>query len=96
MELLQAAGVPAGMVQRSSDLLGDPQLAHRRFFRRLEHTGDGRGALRGAPVPHPRLRQRAAAHRRRASASIPSQVLQDMLGFNDDDLARIAASGALV
>ncbi len=27
MDLLQAAGVPAGMVQRSSDHLEDPQLA---------------------------------------------------------------------
>ena len=29
MERLQAAGVPAGVVQRESDLLEDPQLAHR-------------------------------------------------------------------
>src|SRR5580765_4246893 len=31
------AGIPAGVVQRSSDLLEDPQLAHRNFFRFLEH-----------------------------------------------------------
>ena len=31
MDLLQSEGVPAGVVQRSSDLLQDPQLAHRGF-----------------------------------------------------------------
>ena len=41
MDLLQAAGVPAGMVQRSSDHQQDPQLAHRRFFRPLEHPEMG-------------------------------------------------------
>src|SRR5262249_13095062 len=41
MDRLQTAGVPAGMVQRSSDLLADPQLAHRRFFRRLTHPEMG-------------------------------------------------------
>ena len=39
--MLQAAGVPAGMVQRSSDHLQDPQLAHRAFFRRLQHPEMG-------------------------------------------------------
>ncbi len=41
MELLQAAGVPAGMVQRSSDHQLDPQLEHRAFFRRLQHPEMG-------------------------------------------------------
>ena len=35
MNLLQANGVPAGMVQRSSDHMEDPQLKHRRFFRQI-------------------------------------------------------------
>ena len=37
METLNGEGVPAGVVQRSSDLQLDPQLAHRGFFRNLEH-----------------------------------------------------------
>ena len=41
MGLLQAAGVPAGVVQRSSDLLQDPQLAHRRFYCYLDHPEMG-------------------------------------------------------
>jgi benzylsuccinate CoA-transferase BbsF subunit len=42
MRTLLAAGVPAGHVQRSSDLLRDPQLAHRHFHRELDHAEMGR------------------------------------------------------
>ncbi len=38
----------------------------------------------------------ARASRRPASASTPIQVLQEILGYDDDDIARIVASGALV
>ena len=58
MTVLQAAGVPAGAVQRSSDHMLDPQLAHRAFLPPARALRDGRGALRGPPVPDPRLRQR--------------------------------------
>jgi len=37
MEGLQRAGVEAGVVQNDADLLGDPQLAHRGHFVRLQH-----------------------------------------------------------
>jgi len=94
MDMLQAAGVPAGMVQRSSDLLGDPQLAHRGFFHRLIHAEMGevpyeghqfhiRGYDSGPRTPAPCLGEHSV------------QVLQEMLGYSDEDLARIAASGAL-
>ena len=35
MDALLSEGVPAGVVQRSSDLQQDPQLNHRGFFRNL-------------------------------------------------------------
>ena len=41
MRILQSAGVAAGVVQRSSDLMRDSQLAHRNFFRNLEHSEVG-------------------------------------------------------
>ena len=42
MNRLQSAGVEAGAVQTSADLLADPQLAHRGHFQRLphEHLGE--------------------------------------------------------
>lgn len=38
---LQAAGVPAGIVERGEDLHKDPQLEHRRHFWRLPHAEIG-------------------------------------------------------
>jgi crotonobetainyl-CoA:carnitine CoA-transferase CaiB-like acyl-CoA transferase len=95
MELLQAAGVPAGMVQRSSDHLEDPQLRHRRFFRPIVHPEMGEvpyeghqfrilGYDNGPRMPAPCLGEHSL------------QVLHEMLGYGEDDVARIAASGALV
>jgi crotonobetainyl-CoA:carnitine CoA-transferase CaiB-like acyl-CoA transferase len=93
MELLQAAGVPAGMVQRSSDHQQDPQLAHRRFFHPLEHPEMGRvpyeghayrieGYDHGPRFPAPCLGEHTY------------QVLQEVLGLDDDEVARLLASGA--
>ncbi len=94
MDLLQAAHVPAGMVQRSSDHQQDPQLRHRKFFRPLVHAEMGEvpyeghqfripGYENGPRFPAPCLGEHSI------------QVLQEILGFGDEDLARIAASGAL-
>ena len=93
MELLQTAGVPAGMVQRSSDHLEDPQLAHRRFFRRLEHPEMGEvpyeghqyliaGYDNGPRFPAPCLGEHTY------------EVLTEILGLDDDEVAEVLASGA--
>jgi crotonobetainyl-CoA:carnitine CoA-transferase CaiB-like acyl-CoA transferase len=94
MDLLQASGVPAGVVQRSSDHMEDPQLAHRGFFRRMIHPEMGEvpyeghqfriaGYDNGPRTPAPCLGEHSIA------------VLQDLLGYGDEDLTRLAASGAL-
>jgi benzylsuccinate CoA-transferase BbsF subunit len=94
MDLLQAAGVPAGMVQRSSDHLEDPQLLHRRFFRRLEHSEAGEILYEGHQF-------RIGGYDSGPRAAAPClgehtmQVLQEILGYGDDDIARLAASDAL-
>jgi benzylsuccinate CoA-transferase BbsF subunit len=94
VDRLQAAGVPAGMVQRSSDHLEDPQLNHRRFFRRLNHPEMGE-------VPYEGHQFRISGHDNGPLAPAPClgehsiQVLQEILGMDDEELARIAASGAL-
>ncbi len=49
MEALTAAGVPAGVVQRSSDLLVDPQYRHRGFWREYEHPEIGLAPYPGPP-----------------------------------------------
>ncbi len=93
MALLQAAGVPAGMVQRSSDHMLDPQLAHRSFFRRLEHPEMGEvpyeghayaiaGYGNGPRFPAPCLGEHTY------------QVLTEVLGMDDDEVSAVLASGA--
>ncbi len=94
MEVLQAAGVPAGMVQRSSDHQADPQLAHRRFFRRLAHPEMG-------DVPYEGHAYQIAGYDNGPRFAAPClgehsyQVLQEILGYGDEEIARIMASGAL-
>ena len=93
MDMLQAAGVPAGMVQRSSDHQLDPQLAHRAFFRRLEHPEMGeipyeghqfsiRGYDNGPRLPAPCLGEHTY------------EVLTSVLGLDDDEVADVLGSGA--
>lgn len=93
MALLQEAGVPAGMVQRSSDHLRDPQLAHRRFFRPMQHNEMGevpyeghqyriRGYNNGPRTPAPCLGEHTY------------EVLTEVLGIDADEVAEILVSGA--
>ena len=93
MDLLQAGGVPAGMVQRSSDHLQDPQLAHRDFFRRLEHPEMGE-------VPYEGHQYRIAGYDNGPRMPAPClgehtyDVLTEVLGFDIDEVTEILVSGA--
>ncbi|HLZ72768.1 MAG TPA: CoA transferase [Dehalococcoidia bacterium] len=95
MEQLQRAGVPAGVVQRSSDLQRDPQLAHRRFFTPLEHPEMG-------TVPYEGHQFRIAGYDGGPRLPAPClgehtvEVLRDLLGMSDDEIAEVAAGGALI
>ncbi len=93
MARLQVAGVPAGVVQRSSDLLRDPQYAHRGFYRSLEHAEMGavpysghqfriRGYPGGPRTAAPTLGQHSA------------EVLAE-LGFTDAQVAELYGAGAI-
>lgn len=91
---LAAAGIPAGTVQGSSQLLCDPQYRHRGFYATLRHEEVG-------PVPYAghQYRIRGYDHGPRRAAPCLGQdsyeVLTELLGFDDDEVADIAASGAL-
>ena len=93
MSILQAGGVPAGVVQRSSDHLVDPQLEHRNFFRPLHHPEMGEvpyeghqynilGYDNGPRMPAPCLGEHTY------------DVLTEVLGISVDEVAEILISGA--
>ena len=94
MRLLQGQGVPAGVVQRSSDLLRDPQLEHRRFFHYMDHPEMGHipytghqfrisGYDSGPRTPAPLLGQHN------------EDILRGLLGMTDDEIAEAVLAGAL-
>ena len=94
MNQLQAAGVPAGRVQRGKDLLEDPQYAHRGFNRYLDHPEMGH-------VPYAGHQFRVTGYESGPRFAAPClgehsfEVLQDKLGLSDEEIADLVASGGL-
>ncbi len=93
-ERLQAADVPAHLVATMADVERDPQLLARGHFWETDHpvigplTYDGPACLlsetrAGPRNPAPLLGQHTA------------QVLRETLGYSEDELAELAASGAI-
>lgn len=89
MERLQRARVAAGVVQRSSDLLRDPQLAHRGFFHPMVHPEMGE-------VPYEGHQFVISGYRSGPRSPAPClgehsmEVLLEVLGYDADDVARLA------
>ena len=94
MQRLQAAGVPAGAVQRSSDLLADPQYRHRRFYRWHDHPEMGH-------IPYAGHQYRISGYDNGPRAAAPMlgqhsfDVLSGFLGLDDEAIAAAYASGAI-
>ncbi len=95
MRILQEAGVPAGVAQRSSDLLNDPQLAYRGFHRYLEHPEMGN-------IPYTGHQFRIGGYDSGPRSPAPclgqhnEQVMRDILGMTDEQMTEVLATGALV
>ena len=94
-ESLQAAGVPAGPMNRAVDVLADPQLGYRRVFADMAHP------LFDAPMP---TEQRPAPSRHLPDAELrpapmpgeqTREVCRDQLGLGDDEIDRLIADGVL-
>ena len=86
MEVLQSAGVPAGIVATTEDLFNDPQLKHREHFRTLEHEIIG-------PYSHelPSFRFSGTTYQPQQPAPLLGEhneyVLRDILGYSDEEIA---------
>ena len=94
MAELLAVGVPAGAVQRSSDLAMDPQYLHREFHRFQDHPVMGR-------VPYAGVQYRIPGYTPGPFSYAPllgehtDQILASQLGMSADDIAAARATGAL-
>ncbi len=91
---LRDAGVPAYMALRASDFYADPNLVAREFFIELDHgaigtmTFDGPATLFSATPARPwRAGPLVGEHTK--------QVMSDILGFSDEEITALAATGAL-
>jgi crotonobetainyl-CoA:carnitine CoA-transferase CaiB-like acyl-CoA transferase len=94
MELLQARGVPAGVVQHAEHQVGDPHLREREFLQELDQPGLGRVLLegpvfRGSNMPGPKVEAAPllAQHTR--------EICHSILGLPDSEVDRLIEKGAL-
>ena len=94
MQLLLTHGVPAGVVQRSSDLETDPQLAHRNYFRHLEHQEMGT-----VPYAGHQFRIKGYDSGPRFAAPVlgqhTEQVLREVLVMTDDEITEAIIGEAI-
>jgi benzylsuccinate CoA-transferase BbsF subunit len=94
MTVLQAAGVPAGIVENSADIFEDPQLRARGLFWPMEHSEMGMFTHLGSSM---------VLSKTPAQASTPSPcigehneyVLTKILGKTDEEFVELLASGVL-
>ena len=94
MQVLQEAGVPAGVVQSQADLWEDPQLEHRNFFTWLDHAECG-------PMPYDGLQfllSRSPGSLRMPQALIGQHndvILREKLGMSDSEIGDLVVEGVL-
>jgi len=92
---LVAAGVPASVVQRMTDLAADPQLRTRGYFVTLEHGETG-------PTPYDGLMTHFSAKKRMLHKAAPcigedtDYVMREILGLSADEIAEYAAEGVFI
>jgi len=94
MVALQAAGIPAGIVENSADLFEDPQLRSRGLFWPMEHGEIGMFTHLGSSM---------VLSKTPAQASTPSPcmgehneyVITRILGKSDEEFVELLAAGAL-
>ena len=94
MQLLQDAGVPAGMVNDPRDLFEDPQLQHRQHFRWLDHPEIG---------PYATDRSEFELSLTPGSLDSPAPLLgqhtehflREIVGLTEDEYRSLESDGAL-
>lgn len=92
MATLQAAGIDAGVVENFEDLTRDPQLAHRRHFREVEHRVIGKHLAETSGMRFSRTPEeiRMAAP---CLGEHSEYVYRELLGMSAQEYAALQADG---
>ena len=91
---MQAAGVPAGMVENSADLFEDPQLRARGLFWPMEHSEMGMFTHLGASMVLSETPAQAVAPSP-CMGEHNEYVLTKILGKTDEEFVELLAAGVL-
>ena len=92
MHILQQAGVPAGAVLNPRDVLLDPQLLERRFFRVIEHDQDPGVGRRPQPMQMPAKFSEAEGGPLRPAPRLGQHneyILGELLKMSKEELASL-------
>ena len=94
LAMLQAGGVPAGLVLRASEVLADPHLKARDYYTYLDHPEAGVRAYDGPPV---RLSATPVELRRAAPllGEHTIEIATSILGLSEDETAALIAEQVL-
>ncbi len=91
-EQLQGAGVEAGPVEDFGDLHEDPQLAHRRHFREVEHAVLGRHPVETHAMRFSAMEPRIHSPAPRLGEHT-EHVLRELLGMGREEFVRLRDVG---
>ena len=94
MNLMQTAGVAAGVVENAEDLMEhDPQLKHRHFYRELDHPDVGKYR---SPGPSFMLSKTPCELQRAPLLGEHTEyALKEILGMSDEEVAELVIEGAV-
>ena len=93
LELLRGAGVPCGEIQDYARVFSDPQLEHRGFFAKIEHTT--LGALRALGSPLRLVRTPPEIERAGPLLGEHSAAILGELGRTAEEIRQLMADGTV-
>jgi CoA:oxalate CoA-transferase len=92
---LLAVGIPCGPLNSISQVMADPQVAHREMVREVTHHIAGTLPIANSPIRMSRNETGIKGPPPDFGADGPD-VLRELLGYDDDAIAQLVAAGVLV
>jgi len=92
MEMMQEMNIPAGLVKQVTELIEDPQLKSRNMIVDVDHPKLGKVKTFNTPIKFFEARSGVQPGENPDDPELgehTSQVLKELLGFKDEDIARL-------